>query len=101
MKAICHLLKIQIGQKSKFKSERKFQFYILIFSAGHHGEDHEEMKRDRLKSNVNLNNIKTEVKTKRGGASHKYIETGLFMDYEAYNRYKTYFNQSGVKNVDQ
>ena len=39
--------------------------------------------------------------SKRGGANQKYIETGLFMDVEAYTMYRNYFTQVGYTNVDQ
>ena len=39
--------------------------------------------------------------TKRGGDNQKYVETGLFMDVEAYSMYRNYFTQVGYTNVDQ
>jgi len=41
------------------------------------------------------------LRTKRAGSSKLFVETGLFMDPEAYNLYKEYFTQVGYSNVDQ
>ena len=53
----------------------------------------------------NIKGVKaTEQKShvsKRGGASQRYVETGLFMDVEAYSMYRDYFIQVGYTNVDQ
>ena len=59
----------------------------------HHGKEQTETKSERMSST--FQDIHKSSVVKRAGASHKYVETGLFMDPPAYNLYKEYFRSAG------
>ena len=68
-------------------------------TVNHHGNEQAEPKSEGISST--FQHIQKSNVIKRAGASHKYVETGLFMDPPAYNLYKEYFQNAGYKNVDQ
>ena len=73
---------------------------IFSFIVNHHGTEHAEPKSERMSStfqNIHKSNV-----IKRAGASHKYVETGLFMDPPAYKLYYDYFkNSTGYKTTKE